>query len=131
MNGKAGMSRALTRQVAGYVTVGVINTVVTSCLYLELYLFMPYWLASTICFAASVAIALFGNARWVFAGAARPASALQFALFYVLNYVASLAMVVTLVERFLVSPILGAAGRGRHYASDQERAAAAMSELAS
>jgi putative flippase GtrA len=104
--GSAESRRTLVRQLAGFVIVGAVNTVLTLCLYLGLHLFLPYWLAFTISFAAGVAFALFGNAKWVFAGTVKPASAAQFAAFYVFNYVASLAIVVVLVEGFEISSIL-------------------------
>jgi putative flippase GtrA len=96
----------LGRQMAGFVVVGTINAVLTFSLYLALLLLVPYWVALSLSFAAGIAFSLVANATFVFSRAVTAASSVHYTAFYVLNYVASLGVVVALVEGLRVPPAL-------------------------
>jgi putative flippase GtrA len=94
--------RRLSGQFGGFVAVGAVNTVLTLLLYEALILVMPYWLAYTLSFALGIAFALFANAGLVFGRPVTIATAVAYALFYLVSYAAGLGIVVLLVEALRV-----------------------------
>ena len=102
--------RRLSGQFTGFVTVGAVNTVLTFLLYELLNLFMPYWLAFTLSFAAGIVFSLSANAGLVFGQRVTAKSAAYFLAFYLLSYAISLGIVTFLVEGLGVSSVIAPLG---------------------
>lgn len=96
--------RNLTRQLASFLAVGAVNTMLTFLLYEALILVMPYWLAYTLCFPAGIAFLLFANAGLVFGRAVTAASTALYVLLYLATYAAGLGVVMVLVEVIRIPP---------------------------
>lgn len=104
----------LFSQMSRFAGIGALNTVLTLLIYQVLLLFVPYWLAYTLCFVAGVAFSAVANARFAFGVDLKPIAALRFTAVYVAAYLIGLALLHYLVQSgvsdivapFIVIPLL-------------------------
>ena len=90
--------RTRIARLTRFVGVGALNTLGTYALYLALQYVMPYSVAFSLSFAAGILFSLWANGRYVFAVRLTARLAAGYAVFYLLSYLASLALLVAAVE---------------------------------
>lgn len=90
----------LRKRLRTFIVIGFINTGATYVLFLLANLVTPYQAAFTISFAAGVVFSAYANGIWVFQRHPRKRDVVAYAVFYILNYVVRLYLLVLLVERF-------------------------------
>lgn len=94
-------------QFARFLAVGAANTAVSYAIYLLLLLVVDYRIAYTIAFVAGLVGGYLGHARFVFGARPGARSALSYLATYGAMYVASLAVLYVVVDRFGVPKVLG------------------------
>jgi putative flippase GtrA len=98
-------TRRIAGQVARFVGLGALNSVVTGALFVALAMVLPATLAYTISFATGIVIAVGLTPKFVFGRAATTRSRLRYVLWYVVVYLCGLGLVYVLSDRLTMGSI--------------------------
>jgi putative flippase GtrA len=106
-------SHAHTAHIAGqglrFLLFGLFNTALTYAVYCALVWLMPAQWAYALVFAGGIALAYWGNSRWVFRSAPSGARAALYPLVYLAQYVVNAALLHVAMRVFGLGPRLGLA----------------------
>ena len=100
------LSGLLRKQVLLFAVAGLARTVLGYLLYLLLLRFLPYWLAFTTCYVATLAFSFYLNGRYVFEASVTARRAIRYVLIYCINYLLSLGVLMLAVEVLYLGPVV-------------------------
>ncbi len=94
--------RSISGEFSRFLLVGGVNTIWSYLLYAALQVVLPYQIAYTVAYVASVVVAYYLNARFVFRSPLSWGKALRFPTVYVAQYIMGVAALYLLVELLAV-----------------------------
>jgi putative flippase GtrA len=93
-NARATLRRQVPQQLAGFALVGAARTALGYLFYLALLLFVPYWLAFTVAYGATLVFSMLVNGNYVFGTRITPGRVVRYGLVYSMNYGLSLVALI-------------------------------------
>jgi putative flippase GtrA len=96
----------LFAQLARFAMIGAGRTAISLGIYLLLTLIVPYWLAFTVAYVASITFSALMNARFVFLVGLDLGAYIRYVGVYSVNYILSLGLLIALVEGLSLPPVV-------------------------